>query len=119
LRERVGPAGEAAARAHLEGLGYRVLEQDWRCAIGQADLIAADGETLVLVEVKARRGAAFGLPQEAVDWRKQRKLISLLEAYRQSARATDRPCRIDVLALLLDGDLSVRRCEHIISAVEG
>lgn len=102
---------------HLEALGLRIVARDWRCRAGQADVIAEDSGTLVLVEVKARRGVGFGLPQEAVDWRKQRKLRVLLESYRAHTRRQSQPCRIDVLALLLDDDLRVLQCEHIRDAV--
>ena len=102
---------------HLQAQGLRILARDWRCRAGQADVIAEDAGTLVLVEVKARRGVAFGLPQEAVDARKQRKLQVLLETYRALTRRQRQPCRIDVLALLLDDDLCVVRCEHIRDAV--
>lgn len=102
---------------HLEADGLRILARDWRCRAGQADIVAEDAGTLVLVEVKARRGVGFGLPQEAVDTRKQRKLRVLLETYRALNRRAEQPCRIDVLALLLGADLEVVRCEHIRDAV--
>lgn len=119
LRLRVGAAGEAAALAHLREAGFRILDIDWRCRLGQADVVAEDSGTLVLVEVKARRGVSFGLPQEAVDLRKQRKLRALMDAYRLRTGRSEQPCRIDVLALLLDRDLRVLRCEHIRDAVGG
>ena len=73
----------------------------------------------MLVEVKARRGTTFGLPEEAVDARKQRKLRALLEVYRAQHRRQRQPCRIDVLGLLLDESLAVTRVEHIRDAVQG
>ena len=94
-----------------------IVARDWRNRIGQADIIAEDGDTLVLVEVKARRGTGFGLPEEAVDARKQRKLRALLETYRAATKKTRQPCRIDVLGLILDEDLRVSRVEHIRNAV--
>ena len=119
MRERVGHAGEAAAVRHLEQQGYRVLARDWRSRLGQIDLVAEDGDTLVLVEVKARRGTTFGTPQESVDARKQRKLRTLLEVYRTQTRRREQPCRIDVVALLLDDNLKVSQVEHIKDAVRG
>ena len=118
LRERVGHVGEAAAVKHLEEQGLRILAKDWRSRVGQADIIAEDGNTVVLVEVKARRGSAFGPPQEAVDARKQRKLRTLLEVYRAQAHKRDQPCRIDVIALMLDNELGVTKVEHVKNAVE-
>lgn len=97
----------------------RVLARDWRCRLGQIDVVAEDSETLVVVEVKARRTAGFGLPQEAVDARKRRKLRALAEAYRLRTGRTTQPVRIDVVALLLDGACLVRRLDYIEGAVDG
>ena len=117
LRERVGHAGENAALHHLKEHGFRILARDWRSRIGQIDIVAEDGETLVIVEVKARRGVGFGLPEEAVDARKRQKLRMLMETYRSATKRQKQPCRIDVLGLLLDDHLAVTRCEHIRDAV--
>ena len=113
----MGQAGESAALRHLEEQGFRILARDWRSRVGQIDIVAEDGDTLVLVEVKARRGTTFGLPQEAVDARKQRKLRTLLEVYRSQTHRREQPCRIDVVGLLLDDQLTVTRVEHIRDAV--
>jgi putative endonuclease len=118
LRDRVGQAGEAAALNHLKEQGFRILARDWRSRIGQIDIVAEDGDTLVLVEVKARRGTGFGLPQEAVDARKQRKLRMLLEVYRSQTHRQKQRCRIDVIGLLLDDKLAVSSVEHIRDAVQ-
>ena len=115
----MGQAGEAAALGHLRERGFRILAKDWRSRVGQIDIVAEDGATLVLVEVKARRGTSFGLPEEAVDARKQRKLRTLLEVYRAQTHRQKQPCRIDVLGLLLDERLAVTRVEHIEDAVSG
>jgi putative endonuclease len=117
VRARVGEAGEAAAVAHLRADGYAILERDWRCRLGQIDIVAEDGGTLVVVEVKARRGRGYGLPQEAVDHRKRRKLRALLDAYRTTTGRHHQPGRIDVVAVELDGRLQVLRCEHLPGAV--
>jgi putative endonuclease len=114
----VGHAGEAAALDHLKAQGFKILARDWRSPLGQVDILAEDGDTLVLVEVKARRGTTFGPPQEAVDARKQRKLRALLETYRAQTHRRQQPCRIDVVALMLDADLGVTRTEHIRDAVQ-
>lgn len=117
MRERVGHAGELAALGHLKDQGFRILARDWRSRIGQIDIVAEEGDTLVIVEVKARRGVAFGLPEEAVDARKRQKLRMLLETYKSATKRQKQPCRIDVLGLLLDQHLAVIRCEHIRDAV--
>jgi putative endonuclease len=118
LKDRVGHAGEVAALAYLKEQGYRILARDWRSRLGQIDIVAEDGETLVVIEVKARRGTAFGTPEEAVDARKQRKLRMLLELYRVQSHRQKQPCRIDVFGLMLDGALTVTKIEHIKDAVQ-
>ena len=117
LKDRVGQAGEAAALGWVRDHGWTVLARDWRAQVGQIDIVAEDGETLVLLEVKARRGTGFGLPEEAVDARKQQKLRTLMETYRLATKRQKQPCRIDVLGLILDDKLQVTRCEHIPNAV--
>jgi putative endonuclease len=115
----VGATGEAAALAHLETRGMRLVARNWRCRLGQLDLICEDHGVLVAVEVKARRGTGFGLPQEAVDRRKRAKLRALLEAYRLATGRSRQGCRIDVVAVRLDRELRVLGCEHIRDAVQG
>jgi putative endonuclease len=118
-RREVGRAGEAAASAHLEAAGLRVVARDWRCRLGQLDIVCEDGEVLVAVEVKTRRGNGFGLPQEAVGWRKQAKLRALLDAFRLSTGRPRQACRIDVVAVRLGRRLEPVSCEHIRDAVRG
>ena len=60
--------------AHYLRRGYRLLARNWTCPLGELDLVLARGSLIVFCEVKARSGAAFGGPYEAVTWKKQRKL---------------------------------------------
>jgi putative endonuclease len=95
------------------------MARDWRCRLGQLDIVCEEAGVLVAVEVKARRGDRFGTPQEAVDSRKRAKLRALLDAYRLSTGRHDQPCRIDVVAVRLDRRLDAISCEHIRNAVGG
>ena len=119
LHLRVGEAGEAAALQYLRDQGFRILACDWRSRLGQIDIVAEDGGTLVIVEVKARTGTGFGRASEAVDARKQAKLRVLTTAYQISQRRQTQAVRIDVIGLLLGADLTVRSIEHIRNAVGG
>ncbi len=96
-----------------------MVARDWRCRLGQLDLVCEEAGVLVAVEVKARRGDRFGLPQEAVDRRKQAKLRALLDAFRLASGRGDQPCRIDVVAVRMDRELRLLSCEHIRDAVGG
>ena len=100
-RMALGRAGEDLAARHLETLGFRVLERRFRTRDGEIDLVAADGPTVVFVEVKTRSGSACGRPAEAVDGRKQSRLLRAARVWLHRHGATERPCRFDVVEVLL------------------
>ena len=83
-----------------------MIEKNFRCRLGEIDLIAEERGEIVIVEVKCRRDTAFGFPEEQISWKKQRKLWRLAEFYLKSRRR-DQPARIDIVAILLNdkGDL--------------
>lgn len=74
----VGARGEAIAAGYLEGIGYRILDRNWHSRYGELDLVVADGETLVAVEVKTRTGLGYGHPLQAITQRKADRLRRLL-----------------------------------------
>ena len=102
--------GEALAALFLRLKGYRVEARNWRCPLGEIDIVAREGKTLVFVEVKARTGTSAGPPEEAVDARKQRRLIQLAQAY-LAKRGEEAACRFDVIAI--SGRIPVPRIRHL------
>lgn len=96
---QVGREGEAAAAAHLESLGYRLIGRNVRFRLGEIDIVALDGETIVFVEVKTRTGAGFGLPAEAVTHRKQLQLVRLAETFLAGWSGRFEGCRFDVVSV--------------------
>src|SRR5579863_2788673 len=80
-RQGLGRMGERLAAEMLMREGYAILERNFRCCYGEIDLIAEDGQDLVFVEVKTRRGVAYGRPEEAVTLRKQRKVVQVATYY--------------------------------------
>ena len=111
---RTGDDGERAAAAHLRAAGYAILALKYRAKPGEVDIVAADGDTLVFVEVKTRRGGAFGTPAEAVTLRKQGKLMSTALCYMKHHGLYDRPMRFDVIEVLMTG--GVAKLNHIVNA---
>jgi len=101
-RRRRGQAGEDAALARYRALGYRLVARNWRCRLGEIDLLVARGSVLVVCEVKTRRGGAFGGPFEAVTAAKQCKVRSLAEAFLAATRADPAEVRFDVASVTLD-----------------
>ena len=94
-----GRAGEELAAKHLKGLGYKVLERNFRTSVGEIDLVAVDGPTLVFVEVKSRRDGSFGSPELAVNRHKRRQLEKAAMVYIMRKKKWDTPCRFDVVSV--------------------
>jgi putative endonuclease len=101
-RVALGKTGEDLACGELERRGYAIIARRHRCRGGELDVIARDGATLVFVEVKARKGQAFGGAAEAVTWRKQRRIVRLACEYVMQHHLTDSPCRFDVVSIQFD-----------------
>ncbi len=101
-RLEIGRAGESAALAHYVERGYRLVARNWRCRLGELDLVVVgrDG-TLVFCEVKCRRGSGFGGPFEAVHRMKQRKVRDLAEAFLGAFRGSVGAVRFDVASVTL------------------
>jgi len=99
-RQQLGLDGEQCAVETLVTLGYVILARRYRTRFGELDIVAREGETLVFVEVKARRGVAFGQPGDAVHWRKRRRLARLAEAFLAEAHLLEVQCRFDVVAIV-------------------
>jgi len=102
-RAGTGVRGEDAAAALYERRGYRVVARNWRCAIGELDLVVARGELLVFCEVKARGGTRFGGGFDAVTMRKQRKVRAVAEAFLLATRARPQRTRFDVASVMVAG----------------
>jgi putative endonuclease len=100
-RADLGRAGEEAALGVYLAGGYELVARNWRCALGEIDLVLRRGGTLVICEVKARSGSAFGGGYEAVTRAKRRKLRALAEAFLAGVRAPT-AVRFDVASVWLD-----------------
>lgn len=98
--QQAGSQAESLAQAHLERHGLRLITRNWLCRQGELDLVMLDGDTVVFVEVRYRRHAAWGGALESVDARKQARLCAAAEAFlQQQSRWGRHPCRFDVVAL--------------------
>lgn len=109
IRGRRGRAGEEAAAQVLIARGYRVLARNVRLGRGELDLVCEHDGEVVFVEVKARRGAGYGTPAEAVTAHKQRALLALAARYLGRRGRADAACRFDVVEVWLgDEDRPLR-----------
>ena len=99
-RRQKGTEYERKAEEFLKKNGYEILDRNFRCAYGEIDLIARQGNCLVFVEVKYRSGRKTGLPEEAVSFSKQQRICRTADYYRVARRVDDRAqCRFDVIAV--------------------
>lgn len=112
-RLRLGKAGEDHAAAFLAQQGYRIRERNFRCRLGEVDIVAEDGEYLVFCEVKTRSGTQVH-PSLSVHPRKVRKLRQLGLLYLDRHGLTARQPRFDVISVQLTEPQPV--LEHIVNA---
>jgi putative endonuclease len=96
----LGKKGEQLARKFLEKNGYRILDTNWRHEKDELDIVAADGEELVVVEVKTRSTDYFGDPSEAVGQAKEAFLIRAADAYLE-INDLDLEVRYDIISIIL------------------
>ena len=110
VKGAVGRFGEELAVRHLQDAGLRILERNWRCAEGEIDIVAEDGDTLVICEVKTRSGTGFGDPAEAVTAPKSARLRRLSLRWIAAHGLGWRDLRFDVVTVLRrqDADPVVR-----------
>jgi len=101
--DAVGRRGERAAVRHLRREGYRILARRLRTGGGEVDVLALDGETLALVEVKAAVASRAGGPARRVDRAKRRRLSAAWSALARRRGLASRACRLDVVAVTLAG----------------
>ena len=116
-RKVTGIKGEEEAARFLTRCGYAILEKNVRTRMGEIDLVAKEGKTLVFVEVKTRRDLEGDPPQAGVHTRKQNKLGKLAQSYLRAKRLREQPCRFDVVAVVVNDEGAVKAIRHIPNAV--
>ncbi len=98
-RQLRGQWAEAKALEHMQKLGFRLVWRNYRCRVGEIDIVGWDREILVFVEVRFRAKTTFGLAADTVNRTKQRRCIRAAQHFLQSHPNLNAPCRFDVLAL--------------------
>ena len=99
--KELGVRGEKAARRYLERRGMEILDVNWKCFAGEADIVALDEGVLSFVEVKTRRGIEKGFPEEAVDAKKRARYERIAACYLQEHDYVDMRVRFDVISILV------------------
>ena len=102
-RLELGKFGEELAYKKIKRLGYKKIIRNYRCSLGEVDLIANDGDTLVFIETKTRKGKSVGYAKEAVNARKKLQLSKVALFYMKSNNCCETKARFDVIAISLVG----------------
>ena len=114
----LGQRGERAAQRYLRRRGYKIVARGQRGRLGELDLVAVDGRTLVFVEVKTRRSHDAGHPAEAVGSEKQRRLTRLALAFLKRHDLLNQDARFDVMAITWPKQVRKPKIEHFRNAFE-
>jgi putative endonuclease len=115
-KQVLGKEGEKIAGHYLKKKGYTLVARNYRCPVGEIDLIALDRRVIVFIEVKTRTGHGFGTPIEAVAPRKQRKIVQSAKFFLHEKGLQQRDARFDVIGVSWQG--AKPRVEHIENAFE-
>lgn len=110
--------GERAAERHVRRLGYKIVARRERGRLGELDLVAVDGRTVVFIEVKTRRSHDAGRPDEAVDADKQQRLTRLALAYLKRHDLLEYPARFDVVGVTWPNGVRRPKIDHFQNAFE-
>lgn len=102
-RLELGKKGENLALKTIRNMGYQDILQNYRCRLGEIDLIARDGDTLVFLEIKTRRTGSTADAKEAVNARKRRQISKVALNYMKTNNCENTRARFDVVAISLVG----------------
>ena len=116
-RKKLGALGEKIAVEFLKERSYRILETNFRCSLGEIDVIAQKEDCLIFVEVRTRRSKEYGTPEESITPSKVERLIALAQTYLQTHENLPPEWRIDVVVVELDPRRRLKRVELIENAV--
>jgi putative endonuclease len=117
-RIALGKAGEAQALRYLEARGHVLVTRNWHCVSGELDLVMLDGEILVFVEVKTRRGERAGRADDAVSAVKRRRFLSSAEWFLAThSEHQERIWRCDLIAIAVDAKTSIATVRYYPNAL--
>jgi putative endonuclease len=116
-RQDIGTCGEEAACEFLKKKGYKIVQRNFRCRLGEIDIVAKNKVCLVFVEVRTKTGIDFGSPEESVTRAKKDKLIITALAYINTLKQAPESWRIDFIAVELDHKWNTSRVELIENAI--
>lgn len=116
-RRETGAHGEKLAQGFLKKRGYRIIETNYRCKVGEIDIVARQKDSLVFVEVRTKRSLVFGTPEESLSYSKRSRMRNAAYQYLRTHENTPESWRIDLVAIELETNGKPRRIEIIENAI--
>jgi putative endonuclease len=117
-RKRLGEVGEIHACRYLKKHRYNILARNYVTYLGELDIVAEDGDTIVFVEVRTKRSVEYGLPEESIDKKKRQKLTRLAQVYIKHKHLYARKARFDVISIVAHGLLGRKSIRLIKNAFD-
>ena len=117
-RKELGAKGEKLAAKFLKRKGYKIIQCNYKCKLGEIDIIARHDETFVFTEVKTRRTLEFGPPQYAITAAKRKQISKVALSYIREKRLNGQSCRFDVIAITFSPESRKPEIEHIQNAFQ-
>jgi putative endonuclease len=114
-KQFIGKYGEVLAAQYLQDRGYLILQRNWRCSLGEIDLIAKDKNRIIFVEVKTRNGLGYGHPFEAITASKVSRMRKLATQWCIENQKTRAKVRLDAIAILISsGKVAVEHLKQVV-----
>ena len=117
-RKKLGEKGEKLAAKFLKRKGYKIIQLNYRCKLGEIDIIAQQDRTLIFAEVRTKQTEKFGPPQYSVSAAKRKQISKAALCYIKEKRLTEQSCRFDVIAITFSKESRRPMIEHIENAFE-
>lgn len=118
FRKKIGFEGEKLAAKYLKRKGYKIVQTNYRCKLGEIDIVAEQNKIIVFVEVRTKHSEKLGLPQYSVNTAKKGQISRAALCYIKEKKIVDQTCRFDVIAITFPSDSKEPRFEHIENAFE-
>ncbi len=109
----LGRRGETLAAQALARQGYAIVARNWRCEVGEVDIVARKGDVWHFVEVRTRRGDDFGTPEESLTPAKRARMVAVAEHYLAAHGLHDVDWQLDLVAVEMDRAGRVMRVEVV------
>jgi putative endonuclease len=117
-RKELGAKGEKLAAKYLKRKGYKIIQRNYTCKLGEIDIIAERDRTIVFAEVRTKQTEKFGPPQYSITAAKRRQISRAALCYIRENKLVGQSCRFDVIAITFSSESRRPRIEHIENAFE-